>query len=581
MAMQLGRLWRTVRHLRREQIVGRLRLRFTRPRADQRPAPPRRTTLRRWTSGPVRPATMAAADRFRFLNVQRELQFPAGWSASSASRLWLYNLHYFDDLVASAASERAAWHAELIVRWVADNPPGQGVGWEPFPLAVRIANWIKWAWSGNELPPGAVESLAVQLRWLEQRLEYHLLGNHLLTNAWALVLGGLYFQGPEAARWLALGLAIYDRQLPEQILADGGHYERSPMYHAAVLEQLLDVFQALAAAGSDVANDQAVRRARLNEIISRMRRWLAAMTHPDGEISFFNDAALGVAPAPGEIEGYAQRLGLPARQALPEGIVELPQSGYVRLARGPAVAILDVGPLGPDFLPGHAHADTLSFELSLFGRRFAVNSGTSTYDEGPLREWQRSTAAHNTLELNGESSSEMWGSFRVGRRARTKVVPPGSLPGDSPEPGGALRYAALHDGYRKLLPGTQVMRIWELSEREFAWTDCLLDNAGQRRDFGNVAGRSRVYIHPQAVLSTSIPNLADRPQARVDHVEQATFRLGEQPVDVLSLSTDGTRPGEICVVSSRYYPGFGQEVDNVCLEFDPSSKARPTIRWSP
>ncbi|MEN9780004.1 MAG: hypothetical protein RL014_1152 [Pseudomonadota bacterium] len=91
-------------------------------------------------------------------------------------------------------------------------------------------------------------------------------------------------------------------------------------------------------------------------------------------------------------------------------------SGYVRLDNGPAVALLDVAPVGPDYLPGHAHADTLSFELSVGAQRVLVNSGTSCYGSSAERLRQRGTAAHNTVVVNGQDSSEVWGGFRVARR---------------------------------------------------------------------------------------------------------------------------------------------------------------------
>ena len=84
------------------------------------------------------------------------------------------------------------------------------------------------------------------------------------------------------------------------------------------------------------------------------------------------------------------------------------------------MALLDVAPVGPDYLPGHAHADTLSFELSLFGQRVLVNSGTSQYEAGPERSRQRGTAAHNTVIVDGHDSSEVWAGFRVARRASSR-----------------------------------------------------------------------------------------------------------------------------------------------------------------
>ncbi len=104
--------------------------------------------------------------------------------------------------------------------WIRANPPGHGDAWEPYPVSLRIVNWAK-AWAGGmALPPEAIHSLAVQARWLMQRLEWHLLGNHLFANAKALVLAGLLFEGAEAQAWLDTGLAILAEQVPEQVLAE-------------------------------------------------------------------------------------------------------------------------------------------------------------------------------------------------------------------------------------------------------------------------------------------------------------------------------------------------------------------------
>ena len=86
----------------------------------------------------------------------------------------------------------------------------------------------------------------MQVRFLRKRLEIHLLGNHLFANAKALVFAGLYFTGNEADEWLGKGLAILEREVPEQVLRDGGHFERSPMHHGIILEDLLDLLNVFA-----------------------------------------------------------------------------------------------------------------------------------------------------------------------------------------------------------------------------------------------------------------------------------------------------------------------------------------------
>ena len=390
---------------------------------------------------------MSGPDEFQFIGLRQSCPAPSDWDAPGRAALWTYNLHYFDDLNAAGATGRSEWHRALVERWIAQNPAGAGVGWEAYPLSRRVVNWIKWSLAGNTLSPGARASLAMQARWLGQRLEYHLLGNHLFVNAKALVHAGLYFEGAEAERFLDTGLGIVERQIEEQILADGGHFERSPMYHAAALEDQLDLLNLLQAARQPVPPSWV-------DLIARMQRWLDVMEHPDGEISFFNDAALGIAPRGAELRAYAARLGqaLPAPSFGP--LEQLPESGYARLSCGPLSLIADCAPLGPDYLPAHGHADTLSFELSIDGRRVLVNSGTSEYGGSAERLRQRGTAAHNTVAVDGENSSEVWGGFRVARRARARVL--------TAENGAAPALTAEHDGYSRLRGRNLHRRGWAL-----------------------------------------------------------------------------------------------------------------------
>jgi uncharacterized heparinase superfamily protein len=385
-----------------------------RPRPDMRPAPPLRQPLRPWSMCPGHRQQLLGPQTFRFLNETRNLAVAADWNSLSSDRLWLYNLHYFGDLTADEFSTRFTWHRQLLERWVAENPPGSGVGWQAYPLSQRIVNWIKWAVAGGDLSPALVHSLAVQVRYLSRRLEYHLLGNHLLANAKALIFAGTFFSGRN--RWLHAGLKLLDSEMREQFLPDGGHFERSPMYHSMVTEDLLDLVQlrnlypeVLGDAGSGVLQALDPRP---------MLRWLQVMTHPDGAIAFFNDSAFGMAPSYATLAAYARSLSLGLTDRPLAAIESLPESGYVRLENGSAVLIADIGAIGPDYLPGHAHAGTLSFELSLSGQRVIVNSGVSCYRESAERLRQRGTAAHSTLVLDGQNSSDVWGSFRVGRRAR-------------------------------------------------------------------------------------------------------------------------------------------------------------------
>ena len=330
-------------------------------------------------------------------------------------RLWRYHLHYFDEL---ASPHFGQW----VTRWLAGHPPrGRGTGWEPYPLSRRIPNWIAWLLMGHAPPDGMLASLAAQTQSLRAQMEHHLLGNHLLANYRALVFAECFLEmgspasggRATAARFFAPHFTgHFTGELDRQLLADGAHEERSPMYHALILNDLLDLIQLDACYGGLTGQHEHWR-----QCAGRMLGWLHLLTHPDGGIAFFQDAAFGMAPAPREIAAYAQRLGVRAESA--PGATPAGASGYARLSREQTVLLMDAGSPGPAHQPGHAHAGALSVELSHRGQRFLVNSGTSTYEPGPTRAYERSTAAHNTLRLNGRDQSEMWAAFRAGDLPRS------------------------------------------------------------------------------------------------------------------------------------------------------------------
>ena len=300
------------------------------------------------------------------------------------------------------------------------------------------------------------------------------------------------------------------------------------MYHAIVLEDLLDLIQ-LAGMFPGVLPADNVEMWR--DSADRMLAWLQAMTHPDGGISFFNDGALGIAPDFEALNRYATEIGLNWQPQPFEAGVLLEPSGYGRLAAGPSLVIADVGPIGPDYLPGHAHADTLSFELSLGNRRIVVNSGIDRYEPGPERLLQRSTHSHSTVEVDGADSSEVWSSFRVARRAR----PIGrELKIDSD----AVRLTCGHDGYRRLPGKVTHTRYWTLSKNRLQVQDQLYGRFRQ--------AIARFHLHPDVSVE------------QVD--EKLVLATGDQQI---SVSLNG---GTARVVDSSYHPRFGESVPNKCIE---------------
>ena len=475
--MSLGRYFETARHLRPCQWAGRLRMMFPRPSVHEAGPLEARSLRSPWIRPAERAASMTGPSRVKLLHRERDISSASAWNDPGMERLWLYHLHYFDDVCAEGAQARKNWHRALIARWTAENPGPTGAGWEPYPIARRAVNWIKWALAGGGLDSSARASLASQAGYLERRLETHLLGNHLLADAKALAFAGSFLTGLDAERWRVLGERLLREQWDEQIMPDGGHFERSPMYHALILEDALDVLNLARSYGLESLEVWA--RAAAAALLD----FLPAALHPDGEIAFFNDSAFGTAPSPRELFDYGARLGLEIPDEPGTKSAARPHFGLWAFAAGETRLIMDAGAIGPDYLPGHAHCDTLSYELSAGGRRVVVNLGTFAY-AGSERARFRRTRAHNTVEIDGEEQHEIWADFRVARRGY-----PCDVRWDVAEKSPML--SAAHTGYRRLAGRPLHRRT--ASWRKGAWTiEDRVEAAGRHEALGSV------HLHPDA-----------------------------------------------------------------------------------
>ncbi len=430
MPSRLSYLFQTLRHLKFQQGIALLSQRLL-PRASvSRGALPEvLTTPSDWLLAPAKHDSWQLPDQFCFLNEIHQVSSPTFWNTGATTYLWHYNLHYFDYLVSSTSLAYPESASQWIDRWISENPPFSGRGWEPYPISLRVINWLKFAWQNQPLTEGQTQSLALQIRWLYANLEYHLLANHLFTNAKTLVFAGLAFAGDEAQVWLKRGLKVLLAQIPEQFLADGGHFERCPMYHGILLEDLLDLLNLIQASQSTwktfdakVQSDICRLQLLITEKWDALWTWYEAMRHPDGHFPLFNDSAYGIAPEFNAVLEYAERLGVSTsttdRTVFPN-LWHAEDSQFVRLQYGPWLLFWDIGGPAPSYQPGHAHAGTLGFELSFAGQRLIVDTGISTYEPNTQRLLERSTKAHNTLTVDDLNSSEVWSSFRVAHRAKT------------------------------------------------------------------------------------------------------------------------------------------------------------------
>lgn len=347
------------------------------------------------------------------------------WQAEGKAALWNYHLHYMEDVVAEHFTARRTLHQAWIARWVAENPPAQGIGWDSYPISRRACYWMLAECAAPDLlNASALHSLTMQLRHLAAHLEHHLLANHLFVNLKTLWIGSVFFEGPEAARWRRIAEKYLARELHDQFGADGAHYEQSPLYHALITEDLLDILNI--AGAYDVAPPP-----MLAAILPAALGHLQHVTHPDGSLAHFKDTAQGIAPSTRALLAYAARLGVsPASSSA--------LTGTLRLEAGAWCVLMDAVAMPPAYQPGHLHADHLALEISYDAQRVFINRGTSTYERCAQRAEERSTAAHNTLQLDGKNASDVWASFRVGKRAR--------LVGERLSTPTIAR--AAHDGYR-------------------------------------------------------------------------------------------------------------------------------------
>jgi len=531
----LGRLSRTIVHLRPGQMAHRGRLRAQQTGLRRFPEAGRRVL-----SGPnpsaavgwpdaLRPVDARTAGRWpglselragkiRLLGLVREFGDPPDWQQADAPRLWRFHLHYWDWAWGLAADRdrlaARAVFARLWRSWQASAPFGRGDAWHPYPAALRA-----WSWcglygdlaAGSDIEPEFVAGLATHAGFLRRHLEYDVGGNHLIKELKALAGLAVFFADE---RLLRLAVRRITRQLTRQVLADGGHYERAPAYHCQVLADLIDVADLLLAAGRAPADE-------LSAAADRMRSWLGTVLTPDGQVPLLNDGY------PVEPEFLAALRPGP----VPDGsLLALPATGLVRAVVGDWYLLADVGPPCPQSLPAHGHADTFGCLVHIGEVPLLIDTGTSTYEPGPVRRHERSTTAHSTVQVDGADSTEVWGVFRAGRRARVSGL---AAHADS----SGVTCEAVHDGFRSLRGRPLHRRRWSLT------------TGGLRVD-DTVTGRGRheIVIRWQLAADSAI---------RVAE----TNAIVTSPAGTFSVAVAATDPVLLAAETSQVAAGFGITTD--------------------
>lgn len=356
------------------------------------------------------------------------------WAPHGVHTPWLYKLHSFDWLADLRATQDP--QAKIIARdalsdWMENAGKFHPLRWHPYPLSCRLCNWLThsgWLLDGADIgwQKTFMTHLVRQANHLPKVLEWDVGGFRLIKNLKAQIFSSLCLPSRQSAFLEAEDLL--EKELEKQILPDGMHHERSPSYHAGVLKDLLDIHAMIIKAGQTPPD-------MLDGTIDRMSVALAFFRHPDGHLSLFNDSFAGDVDT---LDAIQERCGL--AESVPS---ELTYAGYGRLDSGPMAMIFDAGPVAPRSGTVLSHADSLSLELSYGEQRVFVGAGSRGYNH-PKNLPFRETAAHNTLTVGHQSSAEVWGQARLGRRPQKTGFSIGQ------EAGLGVGVEAHHDGFRHL-----------------------------------------------------------------------------------------------------------------------------------
>jgi len=336
------------------------------------------------------------------LNKPHQFHQAIDWNLDQYGKLWAYNLNYFDFL---NQENILLTEGFLLIKDYIKNDDSLRDGKEAYPISLRGINWIKFLAKNDINDSDVNQILYTDYQILLNNIEYHLLGNHLLENGFSLFFGAYYFKDEKLYQQAS---KILKEELKAQLLNDGAHFELSPMYHQILLKRLLDCIKlaTLNSWKSDGLVD--FFKGRAVEMLS----WLEAITLKNGDVPMVNDATFGIAPTSEQLFKYAKNIGLTWEERY------LKDSGYRIFKTGVYELFIDVGQVGPDYQPGHAHSDTFNFELYVGGKPIIVDTGTSTYEKNQIRQKERATASHNTVKIGQYEQTQVWGGFRVAKRAR-------------------------------------------------------------------------------------------------------------------------------------------------------------------
>jgi len=417
--------YHTARHLSSSQIFHQVKSRVIKSRVDliepvklglncklETLFDPARGFISRWTGGKFDVNELC----FEFINEVANYTHGVNWNEEKFGGLWLDHLHYFRylELLSNNREEVQAGY-RLIRDWKSHRLNVSKAFWPAYNASERAFCMGRWLLINKSyLDQGQCDDLLniiyQDIDFVNNNLEWNLNGNHLLKNIAAVWWGCYLFDEQYTAKWRA----TIDKHLKDivknQILSDGLHYEKSPLYHQLALIDFLDILVLMPV--------ESIEFTYLSELVEKMYSAFKLFIHPDGKSCLFGDSSANLSAPANTVLGFCYKFLGDSRVAS-----ELQEGGYYQLSTDDEFYIIaDAGNLGPDEQMGHAHSDMLHFEMSYLGQRVLVEGGTSSYYHEVRRPYERSTQAHNTVSINGDSQCQNWSSFRVAQRGYCSVT---------------------------------------------------------------------------------------------------------------------------------------------------------------
>lgn len=426
---------------------------------------------------------------------------PMSWFASPVQDpLWLFQLHGWEwawPKLADTANREAVF--ALWTDWLDRIPVGRTIAWEPYPASRRLVVWIA-AWQllgGDERFAAAI---AQHANYLSQNLERDLDNNHLVANAKALVWAGLLLpDSRQSANWLQTGLHWLWQCVRLQVRSDGGHIENSTGYHMAVWLDLLSTIYLCQACEVDVPDD-------VYTAVCRMGDFAWTLRLPNGRLPLLNDSIQDEPLPASSIFALADKVLTATKHHMqletPRQSKAFPETGIVvfHLEDEQTYLLFDAGDIGPNYCPGHGHADTLGIELWFQGQPLIVDPGTYQYAAGAWRDYFRSTAVHSTATIDGLNQTEFAGPFRVGRIAHGQLI-------STSLQSGQLKTSGAHNGYTRLPdPVTHQREVIIRSTTEIMLIDTFSGKQQHQICISFHLAPADIKVHAPTTLEAIFPN---------------------------------------------------------------------------